>query len=111
VVISRKYWRFFLANTATQMCYYIDASGNLQMGNVLSGIDLSLPQHPSGWEDQQLSFGRNTHYWGLNRSYTIPLKFVGDGAQIIRTLFYGGLGIENPLSLIVLKWDDINAVS
>lgn len=89
------------------MAYYVDANGMLQIGNPLEGPDLALPQHAQGWEDTQLSFGRNSHYWGINRSYTIPLKFVGDGAKIIRSLFYGGKGIETPLTLVVLKWNDL----
>jgi hypothetical protein len=107
-MISRQYWKQFLMQTHSGLVYYKDAAYMTQLGNVLSGIDYSLPQMAQGWEDTQLSFGRNTHYWGINRSYTIPLKFVGDGAAIIRELFYGGIGIETPLTLVVLKWDDIN---
>lgn len=104
--ITSQYWKYFLVQTATGLCYYLDAMGNLQFGNITSGRDFSLPEDPEGWMDIQLMYGRNTHYWGLNRSYTVPLKFVGDGAKILRRLYYLGKSIEQPVSLVILKWDE-----
>lgn len=105
--IVREYFKFFLCDKATYNAYYVDSMGHVTLGNVRDGNDYALPQSPGGWDDIQISFGRNDHYWGLNRTFTIPLKFIGDGAKIIRTLSYGGRGIETPLLLIVLKWDDV----
>jgi len=108
--ISRIYWRFFLVDTPSGLCYYVDGMGNIQKGNIMTGIDYSLPQSPGGWEDMQLSFGRSSHYWGLNRTFTIPLKFIGDGAKIVRSVFYTGRGIEAPVTLVITKWDDVTGV-
>lgn len=106
--ISAQYFKYFLVETATGLAYYLDAMRNLQKGNVATGQDFSLPEDPDGWMDVQVMYGRNSHYWGINRSYTIPLKFVGDGADIIRKLFYLGKGIEQPITLVIMKWDSVN---
>lgn len=106
--VQSKYWKYFLAQTSTLLCYYEDSMGNMQLGNVTAGMDLSLPEDPEGWNDQQIMYGRNKTYWGINRSYTGPLKFVGAGARILRRLFYLGKSIEQPVSLIILRWDDVN---
>jgi hypothetical protein len=97
----REIFLFFLTDTASGKSYFLDPAGNVQLDNNPTPI-----QSPDGWMDCQVSFGRNTKYFGINRSYTNPLKFSGDGAQIIRKLFYMGRGVETPLSLIILKWND-----
>jgi hypothetical protein len=107
--ITRTYWKFFLQDAVTSLVYYIDDNGHVQKGNPLSK-DYSLPQSPGGWDGIQLAFGRSSHYWGINRTFTIPLKFIGDGAKIVRTLFYNGKGIEESVNLVILKWDDVNGV-
>jgi len=107
--VSSQYWKYFLTETSSGLCYYIDSMGNLQKGNiVLDGKDYSLPEDPDGWEDIQLSYARNSTYWGINRSFSIPLKFIGDGARIVRKLFYLGRGTEQPVTLVVCKWDESN---
>lgn len=108
--IQRRYWLYFLQDAPSGLCYYIDSMGNVQKGNVMLGDDLSLPQSPGGWDEIQLSFGRSAHYWGINRTFTIPLKFIGDGAKIIRHLFYTSKGIESPVNLVICKWDDVTGV-
>jgi hypothetical protein len=108
--VSRQYFKFFLVDTPSGLCYYIDAMGNIQKGNIFTGQDYSLPQSPGGWDEMQLSFGRSAHYWGLNRTFTIPLKFIGDGARIIRYLFYAGRGIESQVTLAIAKWSDATGI-
>jgi len=108
--ISRTYFKFFLVDSPSGLCYYVDAMGTIQKGNIMTGVDYSLPQSPGGWDDMQLSFGRSAHYWGLNRTFTIPLKFIGDGAKIVRHLFYVGRGIESAVTLVIVKWDDVTGV-
>lgn len=101
---------FFICDTPTGAAYYLDSSGNIQTASILSGneIDLSLKNAPDGWLTTELGFSRNTHYYGINRSYSMPMKLVNDAAQIVRTLYYTSLGrgIETPLSLLVYKIND-----
>jgi hypothetical protein len=103
--VMRKYFLFFLTNSVNGSCYYIDDSGNIASGSMMDGgTDLSLPDAPSGWMDMTLSFGRNTRYWGINRTFTNQFKFVRSGAKIIRHLFYNN-SVEIPISLIIFKWN------
>lgn len=104
--ISSQYFKYFLTETATGLAYYEDHMGNIAPRSILDGIDLSLPEHPDGWMDFVITYARNSIYWGINRSFTVPLNFIGAGARIIRKLFYTGRGIEQPLTLVILKWDE-----
>ncbi len=43
---------------------------------------------PDGGRETSLQNQRNQQYWGLDRTFSIPLNFVGDGALILKTIFY-----------------------
>ena len=43
---------------------------------------------PDGWDEQMIKWERNKKYYGMFRSFTIPLKFVKDGAEALRRTFY-----------------------
>lgn len=92
--------------------YLIDSNGKsyyYDNGTVKTTvIPTWLPQAPGGWIDNTITFARSARYYGINRSFTIPLKFVGDGASIIRSLYYNGKGIEQYLGLIIQKYNDQN---
>jgi hypothetical protein len=62
-----------------------------------------LPQNPKGWKDIQISFGTNKKYFSLNRSFTVPMFFVGDGAVICRDAVYSKKGYEEELYIVILK--------
>jgi len=100
--IERKTFLYFITETSTGKSYYVDAMGMVK----LSTTPRLLPQSPEGWLENKVSFGRSAKYYGLNRSFTVPLKFVGDGAQIIRNQFYTKKGVECPLTLVILKWNE-----
>jgi hypothetical protein len=101
-----KIFLFFLCDTRTGNCYYIDANGNIKTASIQAGIDVALKQSPDGWLNAELGFIRNATYYGINRSYSQPLKFVKDAAKIVRSLSYGGKGIETPLTLVILKYNE-----
>lgn len=104
--ISSQYFKYFLTETATGLAYHEDFMGQIKTDSVLDGVDYSLPEHPDGWLDFVITYARNAIYCGINRSFTVPLNFIGVGARIIRKLFYTGRGIEQPLTLVILKWDE-----
>lgn len=97
----RKIYQYFLTNDIGQ-CYYVDGNRMVQLTNQY----VPLRQSPDGWLTQKVTRGRNLKTYGSNRSYTQPLKFVNDGARIIRWLLYNKTGIEEKLYLVVLKWND-----
>jgi hypothetical protein len=103
--IPNKIFLHYITETASGKCFYINAAGNVDKSNDLKYF---LDQSPEGWFDSQVAFGRNAKYFGLNRTFTIPLKFNGDGASIVRYHLYKGKGIEAPLTYIVLKWNPDN---
>lgn len=55
---------------------------------------------PSGWELTMLAWMRNEKYYGLIRTYSVPLKFVKDGAKLLRKQFYT-YGIEAKAELVI----------
>jgi hypothetical protein len=102
--VPRELYLFFLTNQKGHSYY-------LENGIVKSRLTPTwLPEAPDGWMNTELSFARNSKYYGLNRSFTNPLKFVGDGAAIIRNLFYTGKGVEQELYLNINKWNDQTGV-
>jgi hypothetical protein len=103
--IPNKIFLHYITETTSGKCFFVNVAGNVDKSNDKKYF---LDQSPDGWLDSQVAFGRNTKYYGLNRTYTIPLKFVGDGAKIIRYHLYQGKGIEAPLSLVILKWNPDN---
>lgn len=96
----RKLYKHYLRKPS-QGVFYIDTNGVLQTSNVPT----CLQHSPVGWFDNEIEFDRSDHYLGITRGFSPPLKFVGDGAAIIRTLFYQYRGIEELVEYIVLKWD------
>lgn len=98
--LSREIFLYFLTDNQGRS-YYIE-NGVLKM----SATPKWLEDAPQGWLDNTVSFGRSSKYYGINRSYTIPLKFVNDGASIIRRVYYSGKGIEEHLNLVILKHND-----
>jgi len=103
--IPRAYWKFFLVDAPSGLCFKEAGIGNIIKLSVSSGINCALTHSPVGWQDMQISFGMHAHYWGLARTFTVPMKFVFDGARIIRKQLYSGRGIEAPIIFIALKWD------
>ena len=64
---------------------------------------------PDGWDEQMVKWVRNKKYYGLFRSFTIPLKFVKDGAFKLRKDFYT-YGLDAVATLTVNRLDPINDV-
>lgn len=99
--LTRELFLYFIQNKTGQS-YYRNAVGNIAFRN----IPTWLPQAPDGWFDQTLSFARNTHYWGMNRSYSQQYTFYKDGSDILRNLIYRNTGLKDNITLVVNKYDD-----
>lgn len=98
---SREFFQYYLCDYPNSSNFYVDVNGIVDTTN----IPTPLKYAPGGWMDTVLKYSRNEHYYGINRSYSFPLKFVRDGAAIIRHVYYMGRGIEQLLQLVVLRWN------
>jgi hypothetical protein len=103
MLVPNKTFLFFLCDFAGR-AYFLDNQGNVQLGNINS-VDYSLQDGPANWLDIELTFMRNQHYFGFNRSFSPELKFVRSGAQIIRTKLYNGQGMQTEMYFVATKWD------
>lgn len=96
---ERKIFLYFLTDAQGRSYYY--ENGVVKK----SATPYPLDKSPGGWLEQGVAFGRSMKYYGLNRTFTHPFKFVDDGASIIRSLFYTKKGIEETINLIINKWN------
>jgi len=60
----------------------------LSRPGITGDVPLTLQYNPDGWDETLVRYDRSNKYWGLFRSFTIPLKFVKDGALYLRDRFY-----------------------
>lgn len=77
-----KEYIFFLKYDNTRF-WQIDVDDNL----LLSTNPYILRKGPVGWEEIAIQNVRNDKYFGIDRSTTIPLSFVKDGAKILKLIF------------------------
>lgn len=67
---------------------YVDENNHVQEGNddflKPNGQPAHLQFSPDGWNDSLVKYARNIKYWGLFRDMTVAMKFVKDGAKILR---------------------------
>jgi len=62
----------------------IDLLFKIDNGSVVT----SLTHSPDGWNGQLITFERSMNYYGVFYSFSIPLKFVKEGATLLRTEYY-----------------------
>lgn len=107
MTVPEKIWQYCIVDSLNR-CLYLNGGIVQRMSiGAFTGTGFSpfLPQNPKGWLDLQISFGTNVKYWNLNRSFSIPMYFVGDGAVICRNAMYAGKGYEEELYIVILKWN------
>lgn len=79
----QRYYRFSLKD---------DAGNYYALQGLRTVVTQSSPYYlkkdPIGWEDTEISVGRNMVYFGLLRSYSAPYKFVRDAAKILNNIFF-----------------------
>lgn len=77
---------------------------------IKNSVPTPLPQNPIGWKELEIAYSTNQKYWSLNKAISASLKFVGDGATILRHYKYKGKGYEEELYVLILKWDKEDGV-
>ncbi len=80
--------------------YYIDGSDAFAD----TTTQTELERAPDGWQEMELEWERGFTYYGMFTAFTAPLKFVKDGAQILRHLHYTS-GIEAICEIWVEKFN------
>jgi hypothetical protein len=69
-----------------------------------SSTPAPLPISPDGWQDKSIKYARNLKSSSLWRTYTNPLKFVKQGALIVRHFLYTK-GTEAKIDLLIHRLD------
>ncbi|WP_346320766.1 hypothetical protein [Chitinophaga sp. YIM B06452] len=80
---------------------------NLQV--VVRGIPTPLKWTFDGWEDTVFNWTRHSTYWGMTRSWSIPIRFVKDGAQILWSLA-ASKGVESQITFVMQRRDSNDGV-
>lgn len=57
---------------------------------------------PDGWKKIQIQNQRNQTYFAIDRSFTVPLEYVKDGAQILKYIYYN-FGVEAKVYMTVCE--------
>ncbi len=81
--------------------YYEDSSGNI----AVSGQPVPLKSTPDGWQEASIKYGRSNGKPGIIRAFGINIKFVKDGAKILKSLMYRVKGVQAAVNLILMQLD------
>lgn len=96
-----KYKHYLRYWDGAQWVYYIVTAGAVSTTTTKT----ALSRAPEGWQEYEVSWERGWTYYGIFTNYSTPLKFVKDGAKIVRHLLYT-YGIEgNDVNLLIEKQD------
>lgn len=87
---------YFLLNDQNQF-YYVNGT-TVQT----SGMPKPLTYTPDGWQDISIFFERNKKYFAIDRSFTIPMNFVEDGARILKYV-WTNFGVESKVYLMIAE--------
>lgn len=66
-----------------------------------------LTHSPNGWDESLIKYERSMKYYGVFRSFSVPLKFVKDGALYLRQEFYK-YGQASAATLLIEKLNRSN---
>lgn len=111
--MSRKIFQYYIVNK-DGLPYYREKGTNLiKLGDVNllkpDGQPAQLQYSPDGWKDTLIKYGRNLKYIGLFRDMTDPMRFYGDGADILSYLMWlKDGGVEVDAWLDIHKFDKYN---
>lgn len=87
---------YFLMDSSNKS-YYVSN------GQVLSSsTPKPLQFTPDGWRNITISNQRNQKYFAIDRSFSVPLDYVKDGAQILKHLYYNR-GLEEKVFMCIAK--------
>lgn len=82
---DRKFWQ-------------LDSTGKV----VINANPYPLVFSPDGWQDTGIQNVLNKKHWSIDRTVTVPFKYVEDGAKILKHVFYKK-GVEDPVYLVICE--------
>jgi len=88
---------YFLYDPQAGQFYYVENDVVKKTGQPKI-LDFS----PGGWQDISIQNVRNTTYFGIDRSFTVPLNFYETAGKIVKNVFYLQ-GTEARLLLIIME--------
>ena len=94
IFIFDEYRNYYSAKKASDGSWIVSSSQN----------PLPIYSLPSNLEEEEIEFATNKQYLSLVRSVSNSFSFVGDGAAILRSLYYQGNGIEQKAYILIMKW-------
>lgn len=77
-----KLFKFYLLNEAGNYYYY---DGNDVQ---VTSTKTAIRDTPNGWDNMRMQVGRNLTDFGINATITAPLRFWGDGREILKSIYY-----------------------
>ena len=95
-LVAKKKLMFLLMDDQNRS-YYWDGSKA-----VTQSAPIWLQQNPENWKNITLKFATNQKYFSTLRSFTDPIKFVEDGADILRDRFFTGAGTEEVMYMAMM---------
>ncbi len=96
-------YKYYLLNKATGWYYYLDNSGVVKQQQTPVALSSSV----DNWSEGTTKIERRHEYNTLQRSISVGLRFVEDGAAILRDLFFSDLFYEAELLFIQVKYTTI----
>lgn len=104
--MSRPKHIYFLYNPETSKFYYVENDLVKQTGR-----PRRLDFAPGGWQDISIQNVRNTTYFGIDRSFSVPLDYYETAGKIVKQIFYQ-YGTEARLLQIIMEeklfYDGVN---
>lgn len=77
------------------------------VAKMLGGAPVPIRNLPSNWRELETGFATDKKYRSLNRTATLELNFVGDGADILRYYMYRGKAFQENIYAIILQKSEI----
>lgn len=96
---DQKVFKIYIINEDGEY-YYLDSNGDVDTTTTPTEIEYN----PKDWREMQIEWIRGFKYCGIFRNLTTPLKFVKDGAKILRWL-YLNKGTEAFAQLKIYKFN------
>jgi hypothetical protein len=75
-------WLYVAYDNRLSKYVYIDGNGDL----AYSVTPVGIVKTPEGWQKKSIAWERDIQKWGLVRTFTVPLQFVGDGRTLAQKL-------------------------